>query len=389
MGSVPDVVVAGHICLDIIPDLASMSLGGAEELYQPGTLANIGPATICTGGAVSNTGLAMTRLGMRTSLMAKIGRDPFGETVRSILRAQDGSDEGLIVEDDAITSYTVVLNPSGFDRMFLHCPGANDHFVADDLDYDLIGKARLFHFGYPTLMARMFAEGGAELEAMYARVKQQGVATSMDMTTPDPASPSGRADWRWILSRVLPHVDFVLPSVEEIAYMLDRSMFERYRSRTKGDLVDCFTAEDLHQLSSELLAMGARIVMIKCGHRGLYARTADAEALSTVPLALPGTWAARELWHPTFVVDTVVGATGAGDCAIAGLLCSALRGREFPAALANASAAGACNVTAADALSGLLPWDRMEEKIAAGWPTTPMGPPGPNWSADGRVWTHE
>lgn len=29
--------------------------------------------------------------------------------------------------------------------MFLHCPGANDTFSVDDVRYDLVSEARLFH----------------------------------------------------------------------------------------------------------------------------------------------------------------------------------------------------------------------------------------------------
>ena len=53
-----DAVVAGHICLDITPEFTT---GGKAvgDILRPGRLVSVGPATVSTGGAVSNTGLTL------------------------------------------------------------------------------------------------------------------------------------------------------------------------------------------------------------------------------------------------------------------------------------------------------------------------------------------
>jgi hypothetical protein len=43
-------VVAGHICLDIIPGLGNLRAGQFISLLQPGHLVNIGEAQLSTGG---------------------------------------------------------------------------------------------------------------------------------------------------------------------------------------------------------------------------------------------------------------------------------------------------------------------------------------------------
>ena len=113
--------------------------------------------------------------------------------------------------------------------------------------------ARLFHFGYPPLMARMFADNGAQLTEIFRRVKSLGLTTSLDMALPDPNSPAGRADWLTILKNTLPHVDIFLPSLDEILYMLGRN--------TEVPL----SAQLLTEVSDELLAMGAKMIVIKLG----------------------------------------------------------------------------------------------------------------------------
>ena len=44
------VVVAGHVCVDFIPEIPS---GAATE---PGELLEVGPLTVAAGGCVANTG---------------------------------------------------------------------------------------------------------------------------------------------------------------------------------------------------------------------------------------------------------------------------------------------------------------------------------------------
>ena len=77
-----DAVVAGHLCLDLIPDLSGSEKDQFEAVFQPGQLVDIGPVDYCTGGPVSNTGLALTKLGIHTRLMGKVGDDLFGQDLR-------------------------------------------------------------------------------------------------------------------------------------------------------------------------------------------------------------------------------------------------------------------------------------------------------------------
>jgi hypothetical protein len=57
------VIVAGHICLDIIPTF-EQRVNDLGALLKPGSLVKIGPAVIATGGAISNTGQSLHRLGV-------------------------------------------------------------------------------------------------------------------------------------------------------------------------------------------------------------------------------------------------------------------------------------------------------------------------------------
>ena len=127
----PEIVVAGHLCLDIIPQFL-----GPSGL-KPGSLSEVGPATFSTGGCVSNVGLALHTLGVRVALMGAVGQDAFGEAVKSVLHAHDPKlVENLKEAAQDATSYTLVISPPNQDRLFLHHAGCNDHYGAEDIDLE-------------------------------------------------------------------------------------------------------------------------------------------------------------------------------------------------------------------------------------------------------------
>lgn len=367
----PEAVVAGHICLDVIPLL----VGGAVQ-FTPGHTIEAGPAVFATGGAVSNTGLALHKLGVSTRLMGKVGDDLFGQAILRIV-AGYGQElaAGMVVSPGASTSYSIILSSPSADRMLIHAPGCNATFGADDVRYDALAQVRLFHFGYPPLMERMYTNGGSEMVTIFQRVKAMGITTSLDLSMPDPASAAGRADWSAILSATLPYVDIFLPSAEEILLMLRRPVFEQLAAQSKDNRpLDIITPAMIMELGQALLDMGTKIVGIKIGERGLYLRTANDAALVQMGrggVADVAAWSERELWAPCFATQ-VAGTTGSGDATIAGLLMGLLRGMPPIETLATACAVGACSVEAVDALSGLRSWPETAKRMTSGWQRLPL-----------------
>lgn len=387
MSETVQVVAAGHVCLDIIPSLAGVT-GGLEGLLVPGKLTEIGAPLLATGGPVSNTGLAMHKIGVPVSLMGKVGDDPLGQIVVGIFRGYgEALAAGMIVASGEQTSYTVVINPPGVDRIFLHCHGANDTFIADDVDYDKLDGAKLFHFGYPPLMKRMYNDGGEQLESLLRRVKAKGLTTSLDMAFVDPGSEAGRVDWPALLARVLPYVDVFEPSIDEILFMLDRDRFDRMQQAARdGDVTHLVDGALISDIGGQLLEMGPAVLALKLGSLGLYLRTTGSQqrlASAGATLApLADAWAGRELLTPCFEVE-VVGTTGSGDATIAGLLTALTKGLAPADALTAAVAIGACNVEAADSLGGIRPWDDVQARLAAGWKRRPMQIALDGWRAVG------
>lgn len=346
------VVVAGHVCLDVIPTLSQ------GVTLQPGRLFEVGAAQLACGGGVANVGGALLRLGAGSDIDARlvghVGADAFGDAVLSLLSsANPGSAGNILQKEGESTSYTLVLNPPGVDRTFLHHPGCNDTFRACDVPKDVLAGAQVFYFGYPPLMRGIYEDGGVGLAELLARARAAGTTTVLDMATPDPNGASGRVGWRAFLARCLPHVDVFMPSLDEVAFMLGRPAEP--------------TPAALRGLGDELLCLGAHVVVLKLGALGLYLCSADLRRLERSDLLPPAAWRARELWSPVFTAD-VRGTTGAGDATIAGFIMGLLSGRGPEGALSLANAVGAFGVEAVDAGSGVPSLKDVDVRVACGWP---------------------
>lgn len=389
-----EAVVAGHICLDITPLVRPGTYRAMGDLIRPGTLVDVGPAAVGTGGAVSNTGLALGKLGVRVALMGKCGRDPFGRVILDLLKAQaPGAERGMRMVDGEHTSYTVVLAVPGLDRAFIHCPGANNTFAHDDIDFGLVGRGRLFHFGYPTLMKGMFQNGGRELIRVFQSARETGVITSLDFSLPDPQSEAGSVDWPAVLARTLPCVDLFMPSAEELLFLLDKPLFLDLCAKVPphGTLLDVLGTAHLRALAEQCLKLGVRVCVIKCGKHGVYIRTAGKAALAAIrggnETFLEKGWAGRELFKPSFRVDKIATATGAGDNAIAGFLAAFLNRSSIFESLDVMAIVGAQNLTVMDAVSGVKSWTETRAQLAANPPLNPVTLDLGGWaSLDGKCY---
>ena len=370
------IIVAGHICIDITPVIPEKKGAGIEDIFTPGKLIQTGAAKVNAGGTVANTGLALKVLGADAALMGKVGYDDFGDMICNILRKYD-ADQYMIRSAEVSSSYSVVLAVPGIDRIFLHNPGANDTFCAADVDMSLLEGAAIFHFGYPPLMRTMYENEGAELVALMERVKEAGVATSLDMAAVDADSEAGKVNWDEVLKKVLPFVDFFVPSVEELCFMLERKRFAEWQERAGNKAItDVLDIEkDVKPLADRCMEYGAKVVLIKCGAPGMYYRTAGEEQLKQIGCTLGGgtaQWAEQEGFEASYIPERVLSGTGAGDTSIAAFLMAVSRGESLEDCLHMATAAGASCVTAYDALGGLMPYEALKQKVESGWEKRPI-----------------
>jgi len=344
-----EAVVAGQACLDLTPRFKDPTKP-IQEIFRPGGGMRLTSVAFSGGGAVCNTGLALHRLGVKTLLWGRVGDDLFGRELVSILE-KEKADACLTTCPGEDTPMTLVIVQPGEDRLFLHLPGADDGWTADDVDYNVLKNARLFHFGYPTAMARMYENGGAELTQLFMRAKRTGVLTSLDTSMPHHGAE--KEDWTSILSRTLPFVDFFCPSIEEALAFVDPADYAAVKEearRTGGCAADRIGADEAEALADCFVAMGAGATLIKCAARGLYLHTGN--------IGIRG-WKNTRRWQPAMKAGEVVSSSGAGDTAIAGFLGAVLKDCGPDEALRCAAMAGALAVT------GVTSHDRLPDSVEA------------------------
>jgi len=387
-----EIVAAGHTCLDLIPTFTvEGKVNDMTDVLVPGKMINMGPCVVVGGGPVTNAGVSIRRLGVKTELIGKIGNDDFGKQILGWYEEHEGHFNGIKVVDGESTSYTVAICIPGIDRFYLHHCGANNTFGYDDMSFDLVERSKLMLFGYPPWMQKLYENTGAELTKILKKTKELGTTTALDLSIPDVSGYGDKVDWRAILKNWVPLCDIMVPSAEEVFYFLYKDKFLEKKAKLgpKECVLDRMTVEEISTLGRDLIDMGTSIAMIKCGNRGLYIRTAGQDQLKKLGAAGcsdPENWANRELWFPVYQEEKFVGALGSGDAAIAGFLSAFVWNHSIESCLRYANAAGSMNVTVPDGLTWNKGFEDLTRRIEAGWKTKALDINEAGWKWENGFW---
>lgn len=344
------IVCSGVSCLDLF-------LYGTTPLRTRESLSMVRETQYRPGGATSNTGRALARLGMPVEYMTVLGEDANGDIMLSLWQ-QDGIDTRYVTRTrDAGTGLSTIPVYSDGKRGVYFCPGTNDIMNIDNLFgpnrayLDLLRERQVFHFGYPPLLKQLQGQALAE---MLALVGETGVMVTLD-TTP----VADDTTLYQMLAPALPHAHMFTPNIEEAAqiagqftYLTERADAARARSGDATDIESVIQPDELIAIGEFLIAEGVPIVVITLGPNGAFICTGDAAALRRVPLApanIDG-WARLRCFIPAFQVDGPVNTTGAGDTFTAGILTGICRG--LPSMMEIAQLAHAAGALAVDLSRG-------------------------------------
>ena len=202
---------------------------------------------------------------------------------------------------------------------------------------------------------------------------------------------SHKIDWLAILKNWVPLSDIMVPSAEELFYFLYKNEFLEKKASLgpKEGVLDHMTVKEISNLGKDLIDMGTAIAMVKCGHLGLYVRTAGPDRLKKLGAAGCSDlehWANRELWFPVYEEEKFVGALGSGDSAIAGFLSAFVWNHSIESCLRYANAAGSMNVTVPDGLTWNRGFDDLTNRIKAGWKTKELKIDEASWKYEREFW---
>jgi sugar/nucleoside kinase (ribokinase family) len=294
------VVCAGVVVADVfVPPL--------RRLPAPGELVATEDFVVETGGCAANAGIALARLGVRPTVVARVGDDLFGDFVEHELSAAGVDVSGIGRTADFGTSKTVIVPVIGEDRRYVHTFGANAALCAADIASAIVIAPQVLYVGGFLVLPALRQD---ELAAQLRRARQSGTRVVLDVV-----APSGRAVSPEDVAVVLPQVDFFVPNDDEAAALTG--------------------TRDPRKQVERLLELGAGTVIVTLGEHGVVAGSADGV------IALPA---------PRV---KVLEPSGAGDAFAAGLVFGLLEGWDLQRCLELASMLGASACTRLGCTAGL------------------------------------
>lgn len=103
----------------------------------------------CPGGAPCNVLAMLNKLGRRTAFIGKVGKDQFGRLLKDTIEELGIETKGLVLDEEIHTTLAFVHTFPDGDRefSFYRNPGADMMLSETEVDYDLIRKSKVFHFG--------------------------------------------------------------------------------------------------------------------------------------------------------------------------------------------------------------------------------------------------
>lgn len=180
MPSAPSALTLGELLLDFVPDEAGVSLAEARSFSkQP-------------GGAPANVAVGLSRLGVSSGFLGKVGDDPFGRYLTDVLAAEGVDVSQVKTDPEARTALAFVALTDAGDRdfMFYRHPSADMRYRPDEIDADYVAGARILHVGSISLIQE--PSRSATMRALDIAA-QAGSLVSYDPNLRLPLWPSAQA----------------------------------------------------------------------------------------------------------------------------------------------------------------------------------------------------
>jgi sugar/nucleoside kinase (ribokinase family) len=296
----PRVLCAGILVVDLfVPPLARLPIAG-ELLVTDDFLMG-------AGGCAANVAVVLSKLGVRSRVVGKVGRDSFGDFVTSSL-AGFGIDVSFIGRSETMgTAKTVIVPVAGEDRRYIHTVGANADLTGHDFTPGAMTGVDVVYLGGYLVLPGLRPAAVVEL---FDAAHRAGARTLLDVVLPGDTQASMDD-----LRSILPSVDFFLPNDDEARQLTGE--------------------QDPERQAAVFNEAGAETVVITMGAVGLLVRTATETRRVTAPSV------------------EVVDGSGAGDAFAAGLIVGILEGWPLERSLAFASEVGALACTALGCSAGI------------------------------------
>jgi fructokinase len=225
-----DVVALGELLIDFVPTVSGVSLIEAPAFKK------------APGGAPANVAAGLVKQGISCAFLGKVGEDAFGQFLKETLDDVGVNTQGLVFSQEARTALAFVSLRADGERefMFYRHPSADMLYTPEEVAFELIEDAKLFHFGSISLISEPSASATfAALEA----ARKNGVTVSYDPNLrlalwPDPQSAKAG------MLRVWDQADLIKVSEDELVFLTglddpDQAVEQLWHENLRLMLVTC------------------------------------------------------------------------------------------------------------------------------------------------------
>jgi fructokinase len=240
------VTCVGEVIVDFVSTRTGATLAGT-----PSFLKN-------AGGAAANVAVGLTRLGVETSFIGKVGHDPFGTFLKSELRRNGVNTSGLRSDKSRRTRLAFISLRAAGEREFVfwETRPADECLEPADVDFRQIARSHIVHLSSFLLLSEPARSTVLEIAR---NARRSGTIVSFDPNLRIPLWPSRQEATHWLLT--MTKLSTILRLNEAEARFITNS-------RT------------LSGAGRRLLELGPHLVVITVGRKGCYAFTHRASVFS-------------------------------------------------------------------------------------------------------------
>lgn len=193
-----DILTFGDLCADLIINGKDVvpEFGQKEKLLDD--------YFIEMGGSCSIFACQTAKLGLRTALVGKLGKDQYGKLVLDTLKDAGVTTEYITTDEGLKTGLSIALNTVD-DRAILTYNGTIDEVGREDISAELLSSVRHLHIGSYFLMKKI----QPHYPEIINKLKKAGATISLDTNwDPDERWDSGLWD-------ILPLIDIIFANDNE------------------------------------------------------------------------------------------------------------------------------------------------------------------------------
>jgi len=200
----PEIISIG----EMLVDFTAVTDGNGDIYYKQNA-----------GGAPANVAVMVSKLGVSSGFIGKLGRDVFGKYLKETLEKNGVDTKGVILDKDFSTTLAFVRNEPDGERhfVFYRKNSADLNLNFSEVNLKLIDSCRLLHFGALTLTSEP-SKSAVINTVEYA--KQQGKIISYDPNWREKLWESREAAVKAMRS-VLRYVDIIKVSELELQIITD------------------------------------------------------------------------------------------------------------------------------------------------------------------------